>query len=77
MSVERQDVRFKLDDADKKGLDLLVEVDKDGGIADWCERVVVAEIRRRIHDAQRIAMLADRAGISGIRSAKSGKAGET
>jgi hypothetical protein len=65
MSVEKKDVRFKLDADDHAGLVLLAEADDVHELATWVERVVVREIRRRIHAATVIAERAKSKGISG------------
>jgi hypothetical protein len=64
MSVERKDLRLKLDADDHAGLVLLAEAE-DCELATWAERVVVREIRRRIHAATVIAERAKSKGILG------------
>jgi len=65
MSAEKKDVRFKLDAEDHAGLVLLADADDVHELATWVERVVVREIRRRIHAATVIAERAKTKGISG------------
>ncbi len=64
MSIERKDVRIKLDFEDHAALALLAEVD-DMEMATWAERVLVRELRRRLHAAIVTAERAARAGIAG------------
>ena len=64
MSLERKDVRFKLNADDHVGLVLISDIDKQD-IAAWVEALVVAEIKRRIREAKVIVAQADRLGISG------------
>lgn len=64
MSLERKDLRLKLDADDHAGLQLLAEAD-DVELAHFAERVLVREIRRRLHAAIVIAERAQRAGIAG------------
>ena len=64
MSLERKDLRVKLDADDHAGLALLAEAD-DVELAQYAERVLVREIRRRVHAAILIADRAQRAGLAG------------
>jgi hypothetical protein len=64
VALERKDVRLKLDADKHGGLAVLAEVDQLD-IGEWCERVITAEIERRIHAATVIADRAARLGISG------------
>jgi hypothetical protein len=64
MSLERKDLRLKLDADDHAGLQLLAEAD-DVELAHFAERVLVREIRRRVHAAIVVADEAKRLGISG------------
>ena len=64
MSLERKDVRFKLDPDDHAGLSLISGIDHLE-IAEWVEALVVAEVKRRIHEANLISKEAERLGISG------------
>ena len=64
MSVELKDLRIKLDADDHAGLVLLAGlVDADLNV--WAKRVLVREIRRRIHAATVIAERAKAKGITG------------
>lgn len=64
MSLERKDLRLKMDADDHAGLSLCAEAD-ECDLAEWAERVLVRAVRRRIHAAQRIAKAAERLGIAG------------
>lgn len=56
MSLDRKDLRIKLDPDDHTGLTLLAE---------WAERELVKVIRRRVHAAMVLAKKAERLGIAG------------
>lgn len=64
MSLDRKDLRIKLDPDDHTGLTLLAE-SEGCELADWAERVLVREIRRRVHAAMVLAKKAERLGIAG------------
>ena len=64
MSLERKDLRLKLDPEDHQGLQLVAEAD-NCDLAEWAERVLVREIRRRVHAAMVLAKKAERLGIAG------------
>ena len=64
MSIERKDLRIKVDHDIHAGLSLLADCDEKD-IAEWCEVVLAAEVRRRIHAATVIAERASRLGIAG------------
>jgi hypothetical protein len=64
MSLERKDLRLKLDAADHTGLTLLAEAD-EAELSEWAERVLVRVIRRRVHAAMMLAEKAKRLGIAG------------
>lgn len=64
MSLERKDLRIKLDANDHQGLTLLAE-SEGRELNDWAERVLVREIRRRMHAAMVLAEKAKRLGIVG------------
>ncbi len=64
MSLERKDLRIKLDVDDHQGLTLLAE-SEGRELNDWAERVLVREIRRRMHAAMVLAEKAKRLGIAG------------
>lgn len=54
MSLERKDVRLKMAPDAHADLALLAEID-GLDIGEWAEAVLVREIERRVHAAQRIA----------------------
>lgn len=64
MTLERKDLRIKLDANDHAGLALLAEAD-ESELAEWAERVLVWVIRRRVHAAMVLAKKAERLGIVG------------
>lgn len=64
MSIERKDLRIKLDADDHTGLQLLAEADQVE-LGEWAERLLVREIRRRVHAAMVLASKAQRLGIAG------------
>jgi predicted HicB family RNase H-like nuclease len=64
MSLDRKDLRIKLDANDHAGLALLAEAD-ESELAEWAERVLVRVIRRRVHAAMVLAAKAERLGIVG------------
>lgn len=64
MSLERKDLRLKLDPDDHAALALLAEAD-ESELAVWAERVLVRVIRRRVHGAIQLAKKAERLGIAG------------
>jgi hypothetical protein len=64
MALERKDVKVRFDDNFHKALSIIAE--RDGmGLGEWCEKVAVVEIKRRIHDAQSIAEETKDLGING------------
>lgn len=64
MSLERKDVRFKLDPDLHQALTVLAEcAGCDIGVL--VEQVVVGEVRRRVHEASVIAERTARLGFSG------------
>lgn len=64
MSLERKDVRFKIDPELHQALTVLAEcAGLDIGVL--VEQVVVGEVRRRVHEASVIAERTARLGISG------------
>jgi hypothetical protein len=64
MTLERKDLRLKLDPDDHAGLALLAE-SEDRELAAYAEAVLVRVIRRRVHAAMVLAEKARRLGISG------------
>ena len=64
MALEKKDIRCKLHPDDHAGLTLLAE-SEDLELSAWVERVLVREIRRRIHAATLVADKAKRQGITG------------
>ncbi len=74
MSLDRKDVRLKLDHDMHQALGVLCEVERvDMGA--FVERVVVDVIYQRLHAASLIADRAQRLGISGNRRERPGIAG--
>jgi hypothetical protein len=64
MSLERKDIRAKLDPDMHHALSVLADVDQlDMG--EWVERVLLREITRRVHEATVIADRIPRSGKSG------------
>lgn len=64
MSLERKDLRLKLDPEVHAGLDVLSEVDGKQ-LAELAEEFIAQEVRRRIHAATVIAERAKRLGMAG------------
>lgn len=64
MSLERQDLRIKMDADDHAMLALLAESD-ELSMAEMAERILVRVVRRRVHAAMVIASKAERLGIAG------------
>ena len=64
MSLERQDVRAKLDPDDHRALVAICNID-GLTIAEFIERLVVPVIRKRVHDANLLAHEFPVAGTSG------------
>lgn len=65
MSLDRKDLRLKLDPDDHAALALLSDA-HDIDMAAWAERVLVREVRRELHAAMVVAQRAQRLGIAGI-----------
>jgi citrate lyase gamma subunit len=66
MALERKDVRFKIDPADHRRLDVVVEHDEKD-LGEWVEQLVLRELARREAAARRESSLLvalERAGIS-------------
>lgn len=64
MSLDRKDLRIKLDADDHAALTLCAECD-DAELAEWAERVIVKAVRRRVHAAMVMARKAERLGLTG------------
>lgn len=64
MTIERKDLRLKLDADDHAGLQLLAEAD-EVDLSEWAERLLKHEIRDRLHKAMVLAAKAQRLGIAG------------
>lgn len=64
MSLERQDIRAKLDPDDHRALVCICNID-GVSIAEFIERLVVPVIRKRVHDANVLARDFPLRGISG------------
>lgn len=64
MSLDRKDVRLKLEPDDHAIVKLLAE-SRGMDLDDWCEAVLVREARRDFHAAILIVKTAQRMGIEG------------
>ncbi len=64
MSLDRQDIRAKLDAEDHRALVRICDVD-GVTIAEFVEQLIVPVIRKRIHDANLLAVDFPLTGISG------------
>jgi predicted HicB family RNase H-like nuclease len=64
MSLDRKDLRIKLDPDDHTGLQLLADAE-DQDMSAWAEALLKREIRRRVHAAIVLAARAQRLGIAG------------
>lgn len=65
MSLERKDVRFKLDPSEHDALKEVV--DFDGlEVGEWCEQLVLREIYRRADEAAKAIALHERLARLGI-----------
>ena len=64
MSLERQDVRAKLDPDDHRALVRICDID-GVTIAEFVEKLLVPVIRKRVHDANLLARDFPLEGISG------------
>lgn len=64
MSLDRKDLRLKLDADDHAGLQLLADAE-DMDMGAWAEALLKREIRRRVHAAIVLAKRAERLGIAG------------
>lgn len=64
MSLDRKDVRFKLDPEWHAALAGVAEADMSD-IGEWVERVIVRELQQRFDQASVLVAIAERAGISG------------
>lgn len=77
MSLERKDVRFKLDPSEHEALKVIC--DHDGrDVGEWVEQLVLQEIERRAAVAREAIALAERLerlGISGKNRESQGIAG--
>lgn len=77
MSLERKDVRFKLDPNEHDALKVLCEFD-GMDVGEWVEQLVLLEINRRATEAAEAISLAERLaslGISGKNRESQGTAG--
>lgn len=75
MSLERKDIRAKLDPDMHAALHVLCDVD-GCDMGEFIERELVRAIRDRCHDATVIAERVARLGIAGKASGKAGSARE-
>ena len=64
MSLERKDLRVKLDPDDHMGLHLLADAEQLD-LSELAEQVLVRYVRRRLHAAIFVADRAQRLGIDG------------
>lgn len=64
MSLDRKDVRIKLDPDQHAALTVVADVDHLD-IGEWVERVVRRELARRVHESNVIATRTAGLGISG------------
>lgn len=64
MSLERKDVRLKIDPDAHGALSILAEIDQLD-IGEWCAQVVLAEVGRRLHAAKIVSERTERLGILG------------
>lgn len=71
MSLDRQDIRAKLDPEDHRALVRICDID-GVTIAEFVERLLVPVIRKRLHDASLLARDFPDAGISGTSRDSSG-----
>lgn len=74
MSLERKDIRAKLDPDMHAALVVLADVDKID-LSEFIEREIVRVIQERLHAASLIADAMARLGISGNRREPPGKSG--
>lgn len=74
MSLERKDVRAKLDPDTHAALTVLAEIDQLD-IGEFIERELVRVVYERVHAATLIAQRCERLGISGNRRESAGKTG--
>lgn len=74
MSIERKDVRFKLDEQDHAALKAICDV-TGVDVGDFVESIIVPEIRRRTHEAIELAERLTRRGIAGKNRESLGTAG--
>lgn len=75
MSLDRKDVRAKLDPDDHHKLSVLADVD-GVDIGEWVESVLVREIAKRVHAATVIADRVRCLGKTGNRQEKPGTTGK-
>lgn len=75
MSLDRKDIRAKLDPDIHDALLVICEADETD-IGEFVEREIERIVRKRVHDAQAIASRVATLGITGKAAAKSGRARE-
>lgn len=75
MSLERKDVRFKLDAEMHQALGVLAEI-AQVDIGEFCEQIVRGEVVRRVHEATVISERTARLGITGISRESQGVVGK-
>jgi hypothetical protein len=64
MSLERKDVRFKMDPDMHRALALVCELDHQD-LGEFVEALVLEKLKRRMHDAMVLAAELQRLGIAG------------
>lgn len=74
MSLERKDVRFKLDPDDHAALKAICDI-VGVDVGEFIESIVVPEIRRRTHEAISLAEALARRGITGKSREQTGMPG--
>lgn len=75
MSLDRKDIRAKLDPEVHEALLAICEADRVD-LGEFIEMEIERVVLKRVHDAQRIAGRTAHLGIAGKPSGKSGKAKE-
>jgi hypothetical protein len=74
MSLERKDIRAKLDPDRHAQLRAICEID-GVDMGDFIEAVLVPVIERRVHDAIELAARLQRLGMSGSEKSRQGTSG--
>lgn len=74
MSLDRKDLRLKLDPDVHAALDACADVDRLQ-LAELAEQVIAEYVRRRVHEANVLAARTARLGFTGNRRAPAGTSG--